>query len=115
MTFIAVVDCAPLQIHARGLSRLLVAATLQTPKTSTGKRLLKKPTLVRGACVIKTNKKTKKRTAQCSIRLKKAGTWLVTFTPKNKTTTGTATRKKITIKKPAKPKTTARLLSTRHL
>ena len=96
------------------VTSILVAATLQTPKTTMGYRLLKKPTRVRGTCTIKTDKKTKKRTAKCSIRMKKAGTWLVTFTPKNATTTGTATRKKITIRIPAKAKTTARLGATRR-
>jgi hypothetical protein len=100
---------------AADVTRILVAATLQTPKTSTADRLLKKSTLVRGTCTIKTHKKTKKRTAQCSILLKRAGTWLVTFTPRTKTTTGTATSKKITIRTPVKPKTTARLLNTRQL
>ena len=97
------------------VTSVVITATLQTSKASTADRLLKKPTIVRGTCIIKTGKKTKKRTAQCSIRLNKAGTWLVTFTPKNKTTTGTATSKKITIRTPAKAKTTARLLNTRQL
>ena len=97
------------------VTSVVITATLQTSKASTADRLLKKPTIVRGTCIIKTGKKTKKRTAQCSIRLNKAGTWLVTFTPKNKTTTGTATSKKITIRTPAKPKSTARLGATRHL
>jgi hypothetical protein len=97
------------------VTSVVITATLQTSKASTADRLLKKPTIVRGTCIIKTGKKTKKRTARCSIRLKKAGIWLVTFTPRNKTTTGTATSKKITIRTPVKSKTTARLLSTRQL
>jgi hypothetical protein len=97
------------------VTSILFSATLQTPKTTTGNRLVKKPTLVRGTCTIKTDKKTKKRTAQCSIRLKKAGTWLITFTPRSATTTGPTTSKTITIRKSDKPKAAARLLNTRQL
>ncbi|MCX6602002.1 MAG: hypothetical protein NTV52_00200, partial [Acidobacteria bacterium] len=35
----------------------------------------------RGTCKVKTNQKTHKRTASCTIRLRHAGTWLVKITP----------------------------------
>jgi len=36
---------------------------------------------VRGMCSVKTNQKTQKRTARCTIHLKQAGSWLVSVTP----------------------------------
>jgi hypothetical protein len=65
----------------------------------------------RGTCKITTNKKTKKRTAKCTIRLKKAGTWLVAITPVQNGVAGTPATKTIKIR--AAPKKT-RMLLARH-
>ena len=54
-----------------------ISGTLATSKAF-GTRA-SKPT--RGTCKITTNKKTNKRTAKCTIPLRKAGTWLVSITP----------------------------------
>ena len=54
-----------------------ISGTLATSKAF-GTRA-SKPT--RGTCKIATNKKTNKRTAKCTIPLRKAGTWLVSITP----------------------------------
>jgi hypothetical protein len=51
----------------------------------------------RGTCKITTNKKTKKRTAKCTIRLKKAGIWLVAITPVQNGIAGTPATKTIKI------------------
>jgi hypothetical protein len=60
----------------------------------------------RGTCKITTNKKTKKRTAKCTIRFKYAGTWLVKITPTQYGITGTPATKTIKISTP-KPAGTA--------
>jgi hypothetical protein len=52
----------------------------------------------RGTCKITTNKKTKKRTATCTLRLKKAGTWLVAITPVQNGIVGTPATKTIKIR-----------------
>ena len=52
----------------------------------------------RGTCKITTNKKTQKRTATCTIRLKKAGTWLVKITPTQNGVAGTPATKTIKIR-----------------
>ena len=52
----------------------------------------------RGTCKVKTNKKTQKRTATCTIRLKKAGTWLIKITPTKNGLTGTPATKTISIR-----------------
>jgi hypothetical protein len=52
----------------------------------------------RGTCNITTNKKTKKRTAKCTIRLNKAGTWLVAITPVQNGVTGTPATKTIKVR-----------------
>ena len=54
----------------------------------------------RGTCKITTNKKTKKRTATCTIRLKQAGTWLVAITPVQNGVTGTPATKTVKISTP---------------
>jgi len=51
----------------------------------------------RGTCKVKTNQKTHKRTATCTIRLKKAGTWLVKITPTQNGLDGTPATKTIKI------------------
>jgi phosphoserine aminotransferase len=56
----------------------------------------------RGTCKITTNKKTKKRTAKCTIRFKHAGTWLVKITPTQNGVTGTPATKTIKIRAAAK-------------
>jgi hypothetical protein len=66
------------------------ARTFQTRATRTA----------RGTCKITTNKKTKKRTAKCTIRLKKAGTWLVKITPVQNGIVGTPATKTIKIHTP---------------
>jgi len=50
-----------------------------------------------GTCKITTNKKTKKRIATCKIRLKKAGTWLVSITPAQAGAKGTPATKTIKV------------------
>ena len=50
-----------------------------------------------GTCKITTNKKTKKRIATCKIRLKKAGTWLVSITPAQAGVKGTPATKTIKV------------------
>jgi hypothetical protein len=52
----------------------------------------------RGTCKITTNKKTQKRTATCTIRLEKAGTWLVKITPTQNGIAGTPATKTIKIR-----------------
>ena len=61
----------------------------------------------RGTCKVTTNKKTKKRTAKCTLRLKKAGTWLVNITPTQNGVAGTPATKTIKISTP-RPATTTR-------
>jgi hypothetical protein len=60
----------------------------------------------RGTCKITTNKKTKKRTAKCTIRFKYAGTWLVKITPTQYGINGTPATKTLKIRTP-KPAGTA--------
>jgi hypothetical protein len=60
----------------------------------------------RGTCTISTNQKTTKRTATCTIRLKKAGTWLIKITPSKNGINGTPATKTIKISTP-KPAGTA--------
>ncbi|MEI6626891.1 MAG: hypothetical protein WCO40_11155, partial [Thermoleophilia bacterium] len=57
----------------------------------------------RGTCKITTNKKTKKRTATCTIRVKQADTWLLKITPIQNGVAGTPATKtlKISTPKPA--------------
>ena len=52
----------------------------------------------RGTCRITTTKKTEKRTATCTIRLEKAGTWLVKITPTQNGIAGTPATKTIKIR-----------------
>jgi len=52
----------------------------------------------RGTCKITTDKKTQKRTATCTIRLKQAGTWLVAITPVQNGVTGMPATKTIKIR-----------------
>ena len=54
----------------------------------------------RGTCNITTDKKTQKRTATCTIRLKQAGTWLVNITPTQNGIAGTPATKTIKISTP---------------
>ena len=54
----------------------------------------------RGTCTIKTSKKTHKRTATCTIRLRHAGTWLVKITPTENGLVGTPATKTIKIHTP---------------
>ena len=53
-----------------------------------------------GTCKITTNKKTNKRTAKCTIRLRQAGTWLVKITPTQNGSAGTPATKTIKISTP---------------
>ena len=54
----------------------------------------------RGTCKITINKKTKKRTAKCTIRFKYAGTWLVKITPTQYGISGTPATKTLKIRTP---------------
>ena len=54
----------------------------------------------RGTCKITTDKKTQKRTATCTIRLKQAGAWLVNITPTQNGSAGTPATKTIKISTP---------------
>ncbi len=54
----------------------------------------------RGTCKVKTNKKTQKQTATCTIRMKQAGTWLVKITPTQYGIVGTPATKTIKIRTP---------------
>ena len=54
----------------------------------------------RGTCKVTTSKKSKKRTAACTIRLKQAGTWLVNITPTQNGIAGTPATKTIKISTP---------------
>ena len=54
----------------------------------------------RGTCKVKTNQKTHKRTATCTIRLRHAGTWLVKITPTENGLVGTPATKTIKIHTP---------------
>ena len=65
----------------------------------------------RGTCKITTNKKTKVRTAKCTIRLKKAGTWVLAITPVQNGVAGTPATKTIKIR--AATKKTRMLLARR--
>ena len=60
----------------------------------------------RGTCNITTDKKTQKRTATCTIRLKQVGTWLVNITPKQSGIAGTPAAKTIKISTPRPAATT---------
>ena len=60
----------------------------------------------RGTCKITTDKKTQKRTATCTIRLKKAGTWLVKITPTQHGISGTPATKTFKIRTPRPAATT---------
>ena len=76
-----------------------------TATSSTTRRLQTRATrTARGNCKITTNKKTKKRTAKCTIRFKYAGTWLVKITPTQNGIAGTPATKTIKIR-PATKKT----------
>ena len=65
----------------------------------------------RGTCKITTNKKTKVRTAKCTIRLKKAGTWVLAITPVQNGVAGTPATKTIKIRAATKK---TRMLSARN-
>ena len=65
----------------------------------------------RGTCKVTTNKKTKKRTATCTIRFKQAGTWLVKITPTQNGIAGTPATKTIKIRAATKK---TRMLLARH-
>jgi hypothetical protein len=52
----------------------------------------------RGTCKVTTTKKPNKRTATCTIRLKKAGTWLIKITPTKDGLAGMPATKTITIR-----------------
>ena len=70
-----------------------------TATSSTSRRLQTRATrTVRGTCKVTTNKKTKKRTATCTIRLKKAGTWLIKITPAQNGLAGTPATKTIKVR-----------------
>ena len=70
-----------------------------TATSSTTQRLQTRATrTARGTCKITTNKKTKKRTAKCTIRFKHAGTWLVKITPTKTGLAGTPATKTIKIR-----------------
>ena len=62
----------------------------------------------RGICKITTNNKTKKRTAKCTIRLEKAGTWLVKITPVQNGLAGTPATKTIKVRAATKMTRTLR-------
>jgi hypothetical protein len=61
----------------------------------------------RGTCTISTNKKTKKRTASCSIHLKQAGTWRVAITPIYKGVKGTPATTTVRARPTPTPRPTA--------
>ena len=65
----------------------------------------------RGTCKVTTNKKTKKRTATCTIRFKQAGTWLIKITPTQNGIAGTPATKTIKIRAATKK---TRMLLARH-
>jgi len=65
----------------------------------------------RGTCKVTTNKKTKKRTAICTIRFKQAGTWLIKITPTQNGIAGTPATKTIKIRAATKK---TRMLLARH-
>ena len=65
----------------------------------------------RGTCKVTTNTKTKKRAAKCTIRLKKAGTWLVAITPIKSGVAGTPATKTIKIRAATKK---TRMFLARH-
>jgi hypothetical protein len=78
-----------------------------TATSNTARRFQTRATrTARGTCTISTNQKTTKRTATCTIRLRKAGTWLVKITPTQYGITGTPATKTIKILTP-KPAGTA--------
>jgi hypothetical protein len=78
-----------------------------TATSNTAQRFQTRATrTARGTCKVTTNKKTKKRTAKCTIRFKYAGTWLVKITPTQYGITGTPATKTIKIRTP-KPAGTA--------
>jgi hypothetical protein len=78
-----------------------------TATTNTTQRLQTRTTrTARGTCKVTTNKKTQKRTATCTIRLKKAGTWLVNITPTQHGISGTPATKTFKIRTPRPAATT---------
>ena len=93
----------------RTTSQLITASFTAAPEvtytitaTSNATRRLQTRTTrtARGTCKITTNKKTQKRTATCTIRLKKAGTWLVKITPTQHGISGTPATKTFKIRTP---------------
>jgi hypothetical protein len=83
-----------------------------TATNSTPRHLQTRATkATRGTCKITTNKKTKVRTAKCTIRLKKAGTWVLAITPVQNGIAGTPATKTIKIRAATKK---TRMLSARN-
>lgn len=59
---------------------------------------------VNGFCSVTTNTKTKKRTATCRIRLKRAGKWAIAITPVRNGVKGAPTVKRVTVRtSPSRP------------
>ena len=85
-----------------------ITATLQSDKLMQARVT----TTVRGTCVIGAKKKTKRRVATCTIRLRKPGTWLVAITPLKAGILGTPATKLVKVNKPAKR--AVRILLARH-
>ena len=114
-----VLPAAPTKLHwliGRGTTNQPIVATFTaapnttytiTATSNTTRHLQTRATrTARGTCKITTNKKTKKRTAKCTIRLRQAGTWLVKITPTQSGISGTPATKTIKISTP-KPAGTA--------
>jgi hypothetical protein len=65
-----------------------------------GPRLAASTRAARGSCTVATQKKTKKRMATCTIRLRTAGIWRVSITPVKTGVAGTALEKRLVVKAP---------------
>jgi hypothetical protein len=102
-------------LGTRTTNQLITASFTATPEvtytitatTNASQRLQTRTTrTARGTCKVTTNKKTQKRTATCTIRLKKAGTWLVNITPTQHGISGTPATKTFKIRTPRPAATT---------
>ena len=67
---------------------------------------------VRGTCSVKTNQKTQKLTARCTIRLKQAGSWLVSVTPVLNGVKGTPATRRVAVRTQAPPRSPATATSS---
>jgi len=82
-------------ITARFTTSLEVTYTITATSTTNRRFQTRTTRTARGTCTIKTNKKTTKRTATCTIRLKQAGTWIIAITPTQNGIVGTPATKTI--------------------